>query len=61
MALPAASIQTAGMKKPTVNAARTARVGVTEVSEAIMNENRISLNGWTDIEVSAPDFQGGAQ
>jgi hypothetical protein len=27
MALPAASIQTAGMKKPTVNAAVTAQVG----------------------------------
>ena len=46
MALPAASIQTAGMKKPTVIAASTARVGYSvKASEAIMNENTARVTG----------------
>ena len=35
--MPAAYPRTAGKKKPTVNAAATARVGYSEASHAIMN------------------------
>ncbi len=44
--MPAANLKTAGKKKPTVNAAATARVGYFfRGSEAIMNENHDPING----------------
>lgn len=53
MVLPATNIQTAGMKKPTVNAALTARVGYFfRGSKTIMNENPDSFNK-LDITVAA--------
>lgn len=60
MAMPAANYQTAGMKKPTVNAAGTARVGYSRKSEAIMNENPDSLNR-LDITVAAASSEGSPQ
>lgn len=60
MAMPAANSQTAGMKKPTVNAAVTARVGITKVSEAIMTESNARING-LDITVAAAPTKGGQQ
>lgn len=60
MALPAANLKTAGMKKPTVNAARTARVGITEVSEQIMTESNARING-LDITLAAAPTEGGCK
>lgn len=58
MAMPAANLQTAGKKKPTVNAAATARVGITEVSEQIMTESNARING-LDITVAGLPHSGG--
>lgn len=44
MAMPAANLQTAGKKKPTVNAAATARVGYSK-SGSIMTESNARING----------------
>ena len=60
MALPAANLQTAGKKKPTVNAAATARVGYSKESEAIMTESNARING-LDITVAAAPTKGGQQ
>lgn len=60
MAMPAANSQTAGMKKPTVNAADTARAGITKVSEAIMNETQGPING-LDITVAVASSEGSPQ
>ena len=51
MALPAAKFRTAGMKKPTVNAALTARVGHLKTSEQIMTESMARVTG-LDITVA---------
>ena len=48
------------MKKPTVNAAVTARVGITKVNEAMINETNARING-LDITVTALAAQGGQQ
>lgn len=60
MALPAANFQTAGKKKPTVNAAATARVGYSKESEAIMTETNTSVTG-LDITVAGRQAQGAQQ
>jgi hypothetical protein len=56
-ALPAATLQTAGKKKPTVNAAATARVGITKVTDAMINESIFHLNRM-DITVAAALSEG---
>ena len=57
MALPAANLKTAGKKKPTVNAALTARVGHLKTSEQIMTESIASRNG-LDITVAGLPHSG---
>jgi len=59
MAMPAANLQTAGKKKPTVNAAATARVGYSK-SGSIMTESNARING-LDITVAAAPTKGGQQ
>lgn len=59
LALPAANLQTAGKKKPTVNAAVTARVGYSKESEAIMNEVSSQIN--LDITPAGHPRSGGQQ
>lgn len=60
MALPAANSKTAGMKKPTVNAADTARVGYSKESDAMINESKAPING-LDITVAGLLRNGGLQ
>lgn len=59
MASPAANLQTAGKKKPTVNADATARVGYSKESEAIMNEVSSQIN--LDITPAGLARSGGQQ
>jgi len=59
MALPAANLQTAGKKKPAVNAATTARAGYSKESEAIMNEVSSQIN--LDITPAGHPRSGGQQ
>lgn len=60
MAMPAANLQTAGKKKPTVNAAQTARVGYSKVSEPIMTEIKRPVSG-LDIAPAGTLRNGGQQ
>lgn len=56
--MPAANLKTAGMKKPTVNTAPTARVGYFfRESDAIMNEINARVTG-LDITVAGLPHSG---
>ena len=59
MALPAANLQTAGKKKPAINAASTAQAGYSRKSEAIMNEVSSQIN--LDITPAGLARSGGQQ
>lgn len=61
MAMPAANLKTAGIKKPAINAASTAQAGYFfRGSAQIMNENIVRING-LDIAVAAAPTEGGQQ